>query len=113
MPTTGYQEFNFSVQESTNAYAVVGGASGVMDTRSYATLVLTLVVATASVDWKVQGANQPDFDDAVEVQAEAAVAGGAVGNYVDDTASFAYYRVQIKSTVADTPGSVVLAGIAK
>ncbi|MHB8077435.1 hypothetical protein [Desulfosporosinus fructosivorans] len=63
--------------------------------------------------WTVFGANQADYSDEVVVQAAASVNAGANASYAVERAPYAYYRVKIRSTVADTPGGANLAGIAK
>ena len=61
----------------------------------------------------VFGANASDYSDEQIVQAEAAVAAAGKSSYVVAQAPYRYYRVKIKSTVADTPGTATVVGIAK
>lgn len=96
-------------QASTNSLV----AMGAIDTGIAKSLVYTLSVITASVDWTVFGANASDYSDEVEVQAEAAVAAAGLGTYTTTQAIYRYYRAKIKSTVADTPGTATIRGVAK
>jgi hypothetical protein len=94
---------------STNSLVALGA----IDTGPWKSLAYTIKVATASIDWTVFGANAADYSDEVVVQAEAAVAAAGVGSYVVAQAPFRHYRIKIKSTVADTPGTATAVGIAK
>jgi hypothetical protein len=105
-----YKEITPNSQASTNAFAVVTGTE--TDLAWARTLAFTIVVAGASVDWKVFGANRADYTDEVEVNS-ATVAAAAKGNYTVSPVPYRYYRVKIKSTVADTPGNAGVYGIAK
>ena len=96
---------------STNATAVLTGSD--FDARLWATIGLTLIVAAFGVTWTVTGANVSDFSDEVVVQAATAVAAGSVGFYSTYFAAFAYYRVKIIDTVANSHGTVTLNGLAK
>ena len=84
-----------------------------IDTISWQSLSYTIAVITDSIDWTVYGANQADYSDEVVVQAEAAVAAAAAGSYAVAQAVYRYYRVKIKSTVAETPGTATVVGVAK
>jgi hypothetical protein len=99
------------VGTSTNATAVLANSD--FDARLWATIGLTLAVATFGVTWTVTGANVADFSDEVVVQVATAVAAGAVGSYSTFFAAFAYYRVKIIDTVANSHGTVILNGIVK
>lgn len=105
-----HQEFSPGAQASTNAFAVVAGTQ--IDLAWARTLAFTITVAANSVDWKVCGANAADFSDEVDVNS-ATVAAAAKGNYTVSPVPYRYYRVKIKSTVADTPGNATVFGIAK
>jgi len=94
---------------STNSLVALAA----IDIGSWQSLAYTIKVATASVDWTVFGANAADYSDEVIVQAEAAVAAAGIGSYAVAQAPYRYYRVKIKSTVADTPGTATVVGIAK
>lgn len=94
---------------STNSLVALAA----IDTGPWLSLAYTIAVATASVDWTVFGANEADYSDEQVVQAEAAVAAAATGTYVVAQAPYRYYRVKIKSTVVDTPGTATVVGIAK
>lgn len=98
-------------QASVNALTVLAGSE--IDARAWRSVAYTLQVITASVNWTVFGANESDYSDEVEVQAEAAVAANATGSFSDGEAPFGHYRAKIKSTVADTPGTATLRGLAK
>ena len=99
-----------NLQASTNAFVVVAGTE--VDLAWARTLAFTIIVAGASVDWKVYGANRADYTDEIEVNS-ATVAAAARGNYTVSPVPYRNYRVKIKSTVADTPGNAGLYGIAK
>lgn len=94
---------------STNSLVAVAP----IDTGPWLSLAYTISVATESVDWTVFGANAADYSDEQVVQAEAAVAAAATGTYAVAQAPYRYYRVKIKSTVPDTPGTATIVGIAK
>ena len=94
---------------STNSLVALAA----IDTGPWKSLAYTIKVATASVDWTVFGANASDYSDEQIVQAEAAVAAAGKSSYVTAQAPYRYYRVKIKSTVADTPGTATVVGIAK
>lgn len=98
-------------QASTNAYVVLAGST--LDARGWRSLSYTIAVATNAVTWESYGANASDFSDEVIVNAGASVAGGANSSYSVSPPPYAYYRVKIKSTVADTPGTATLRGIQK
>ncbi len=100
-----------AAQNSTNVDVPLAGSE--MDVRAWKSLAYTLKVATAAVTWTVFGANFADYSDEVIVQTAASVNAGANASYSVERAPYAYYRVKIRSTVADTPGSAILVGIAK
>ena len=100
-----------AAQASTNALAVVTGST--VDARLWGAVSYTIVVVTASVDWEIQGAHASDFSDAVVVQAAAAVGAGASSSWSSTAPVWSYYRVRIRSTVADTPGTVTLRGLGR
>lgn len=98
-------------QLSTNAYVVLTGSG--MDLRAWRSLAYTIAVITNDVTWEVYGANASDYSDEQAVQAGASVAAAATGTYAVTQAPYAYYRVKVKSTVAETHGTATLRGIAK
>lgn len=102
---------NPNLQASTNAWVVVAGSAA--DLRPWRSLSYTIVVADASVNWEVFGANRSDYGDEASVKASAAVAAAGKDTYAVAQAPYSYYRIKIKSTVADTPGSAGVYGIAK
>ena len=95
--------------ESTNTYVALGPIT----VGSLRSVSITIKVATDSIDWTVFGANQSDFSDEVEVQAEAAVGAGSNASYSVAQAPYLNYRAKIKSTVTDNPGDVTLVAVAK
>jgi hypothetical protein len=98
-------------QASANAYADVAGST--LDTLNAQFVSYTLVNTGANtLTWKVLGANNPDFSDVQQVQAPADVLAAGVASY-SGSAVWRYYKVQVVSKVADTPGSAVVRGIAK
>jgi len=105
-----YETIASNVTASTATYAVIGS---VIDARTASSLALTVVNASQTISFKVEAANQPDFDDVVEAKAEADILAGAVGTYAVAPAPYAYYRVQIKDKVSGTHGSAVLTAIVK
>ena len=100
-----------AAQASTNVDAVVVGSE--VDARSWRSLAYTIKVITNAVTWTVFGANSADYSDEVVVQSAASVSAGSSGSYAVTQAPHAYYRVKIRSTVADTPGTATVVGIAK
>ena len=105
-----YAEVQPNLQASTNLFVEVAGSAA--DAANFLTLAFTMIVAVASVDWKVYGANRADFTDEAEVKS-ATVAAAAKDSYTVSPAPFRFYRVKVKSTVADTPGNVGVYGIMK
>lgn len=100
-----------AAQLSANTDAVVTGSE--IDARPWRSLAYTIKVATNAVTWTVFGANASDYSDEVVVNSAASVAAGSASSYAVSQAPYAYYRVKIRSTVADTPGTATIAGIAK
>lgn len=98
-------------QTSTNADAVVAGSE--IDARMWRSLAYTIKVAVNAVTWTVFGANASDYSDEVVVNSAASVAAGSASSYAVSQAPYAYYRVKIRSTVADTPGTATIVGVAK
>lgn len=105
-----FHEYTPNVQASTASYALLGS---VLDCRAANSVALTVINADQTIQYKVQGANQSDFDDAVEVQAEADLAATAIGSYASAAPVWAYYRVLIKDKVGGTHGNAVLTAIVK
>jgi hypothetical protein len=102
-----------TAQNTTNSYAAVTGST--IDIRAFRSVSYSIrnSAGVNSLDWKVQAANVSDFSDVVDVKAEAAVAAAGIDSYAVAQAPYSYYRVVVKSTVADTPGTAVVHGIAK
>ena len=100
-----------AAQASTNSYAVVTDSNGTA--RAWQSISYTIKVITNSVDWTVHGANISDFSDEVIVNAESSVAAGATDSYAVTQAAYSYYRVKIKSTVADNAGTATVTGVMK
>lgn len=100
-----------AAQLSANADAVVVGSE--IDARAWESLAYTIKVATNAITWTVFGANTADYSDETVVQAAASVDVGASGSYAMAQAPYAYYRVKIRSTVADVHGTATVVGIAK
>lgn len=94
---------------STNSYVALAA----IDTGPWLTLAYTIAVITNAVTWEVYGANASDYSDEQIVQAGASVAAGGKGTFTATQAVYRYYRVKIKSTVADTHGTATVRGIAK
>lgn len=100
-----------AAQLSTNADAVVTGSE--IDARPWRSLAYTIKVAANAVTWTVFGANASDYGDEVVVNGAASVDPGLASSYAVSQAPYAYYRVKIRSTVADTPGTATIVGVAK
>ena len=100
-----------ATQETTDAYADLTNSK--LDAYEHNTVcyVIKNTDGANSIDWKVLGSN--DDSEYVEVQAEAAVAAGAVGTFLTATAYYRYYKVQIKATVGGSQGDADLTGHAK
>lgn len=100
-------------QATTNAYADVAGSK--IDSKTKGKLAFTILNAHAanSLDWKVLAS----IDDTtyVEVKTEAVVAAQGVGSFEATATQMAYryFKVQVKSVVADTPGTAQVCGYAK
>jgi len=105
-----FTEITPNAQASTNAYTLLGD---VLDCRAANSVALTVINATQTITYKVEGANRSNFTDAVQVQAPADLAAGAIGNYASASPVWAYYRVMIVDKVAGTHGSSVLTAIVK
>lgn len=105
-----YETIASNVTASTAAYAVIGS---IIDTRAATSLALTVLNVDQTISFKVEAANQPDFDDAIEAKAEADILAAAIGTYVVAPAPYAYYRVQIKDKVGGIHGNAVLTAIVK
>lgn len=100
-----------AAQVSTNTDAVVIGSE--IDVRPWKSVSYTIRAATNAVTWTVFGANAADYSDEAPVQGAASVAAGANGTYAVEQSPYAYYRVKIRSTVADAHGTATIRGIAK
>ena len=106
------QEVSPAAQASTNSYVAVTGSP--LDVTWQKSVAYTIENTGAdTIDWRVVAGNASDFSDAIIVQAEAAVAAAAFGNYSVVTAVWKHYRVEVKSTVADTPGEATVLGVGK
>ena len=100
-------------QDTTNPYVDVAGS--LLDTLNNLTASYTILntAAVNAITWQVLGANASDFSDAVVVKAGASVLALAVDSYSANPAVWRYYKVQIKSTVAATPGTAQVRGVSK
>jgi len=97
---------------TTNEYAAVPGS--LVDARGWDVICVTVPVSTNAVKWFLRAANKADFSDNVAESSELTSAAGTVGKYSTlFAASYAYYRLEAKSSVADTPGSITATIIAK
>jgi len=100
-------------QNSGNAYADVVGSK--IDSEGKTRVVYTILNADVanSIDWKVLAS----VDDVtyIEVEAEASLAATVVSSWVASAieTSYRYFKIQIKSTVADTHGIAQVRGYAK
>jgi hypothetical protein len=94
---------------STNSYAYVTDSS--LDVRAWVSVDYRIDVLTNSINWQVWADNDPNFGTEVVVQAEATVAANASGTYAIVKAPYTYYRIKIKSTVAETHGVVSVYGL--
>jgi hypothetical protein len=101
-----------AAQASTDAWTDVAGST--LDTLNRLAVSYTCVNSGAdTISWRVLGANASDFSDAVEVQASADILTTAAASYSTDTAVWRYYKIQIESKVAGTPGAATVNGVAK
>jgi len=100
-------------QTSSNVLSIV--ASSGVDTRVWKSLAYTILNTHGAnaVDWTVFGANTADFSDEVIVQVAATVVPGDADSYALAQAPFAYYRVKIVSTVADSHATCIVRGVQK
>lgn len=106
------QEVSPAAQASTNAYAAVTDSE--LDVTWQKSVAYTIENSGAdTIDWRVVAGNASDFSDAIIVQVEAAVVAAAFDDYSVVTAVWKHYRVEVKSTVADTPGGATVLGVGK
>lgn len=100
-------------QTTTNSYADVTGSKIDSLTKGKVCYTIKNAHAANSIDWKVLAS----IDDTtyVEVEAEAAVAGTATSSWEASATevSYRYFKVQVKSTVAETHGTAQVRGYAK
>ena len=103
----------WTTQETTNAYVTLGTVwdkSGFLN----GTIQLWNTDGANSIDYQILGSlDGTNYD--ITVQAETAIASGGndlvnVGG-VSDAPYIPYLKIQIKSTVADTPGDVNAFGV--
>lgn len=100
-------------QASANAYADVAGTK--IDAAGKTRVVYTITNGHAAnvLSWKVLAS----IDDVtyIEIEAEADLAASASSSWVASATetSYRYFKVQIKSKVADTPGTAQVRGYAK
>lgn len=98
-------------QTSTNAYVDIGKIDAEGKTR----VVYTIYNAHAanSIDWKVLAS----VDDVtyIELKAETALAAVTAASWIASATetSYRYFKIQIKSTVAETHGTAQVRGYAK
>lgn len=96
---------------TTNDYADIGK----LDSNGKTRVVYTIYNAHAAngITWKVLAS----IDDAtyVEVEAEATLAAVTAASWVasETETSYRYFKIQVKSTVAATPGTAQVRGYAK
>lgn len=101
-----------TAQASTNAYVSITNSK--IDTLGYSSLSYTIKNTGAdSITWQVLGGNVLDLSDGVVVNGPSTLAAGVSASYAVAPAPYRYYIVQVKSTVADTPGQATVHGIAK
>ena len=99
-----YEVLHGCAQDSTDSYVAVTGSE--LDARAWRSVAYTMDVITNGVKWQVFADNASAFGSEVIVQAEALVAADAQGTFTLANAPYSYYRIKIKSAVAQTPGSV-------
>ena len=92
---------------STNAYTTLV----TLDALKFRSLSTSVAVATNGVTWKIDKSN--NGTDWFQEKAESAVAAGSTESYENANISFRYYRIQIKSSVADTPGTLTADSLLK
>lgn len=97
---------DLDAQATTNSYVDVSGSN--VDTLRYKSL--SFVVGNTDeandLDFKVLASN--DGTNYVEVQAEATVQELTGGTYAVTQAAYRYYKVQVKSTIAETPAEATV-----
>ena len=96
---------------TTNAYADLG----LIDAQGKTRVVYTIANAHAAnvISWKVLAS--VDGTTWIEIEAEADIAGTASSSWVADATetSYRYFKTQVKSKVAGTPGTAQVRGYAK
>jgi hypothetical protein len=99
-------------QPTVDAWTDVTGST--LDSLHALTVSYTVINDGAdTISWKILAGNAADFSDAVEAQASADVLAAAIASYSTNTAVWRYYKVQVISKVALTPGAALVHGIAK
>jgi hypothetical protein len=100
-------------QDTTDAYEDVAGSKIDSETKGKVAFTILNAHAANAIKWKVLAS----LDDVtyIEVEAEAAVAALAAGSWIASATevSFRYFKVQVKSAVAATPGTAQVRGYAK
>lgn len=97
--------------ETTDSFVDVGLIDAEGKTR--VVYVVTNTDAANTIEWKVLASL--DNSTFVELEAAADLAAEATASWVADSAeaSYRYFKVQVKSKVAETPGDLSLRGYAK
>ena len=99
-------------QASTNTSTFVTAST--LDAYQAMSVSYTVKNAGAnSVNFEVIAGNLADLSDAVQVQAPATVANGAVGSYAVSIAPYVFYGIKIVDTVGGNHGTVTVRGRAK
>jgi len=101
-------------QATTDAYADVAGSKIDTGPRTIGSVAIVAknTHAANDINWKILAS----IDDVtyVEVQAEATIQQVSVGTpYTVGPAPYRFYKVQVKSTLAGTPGTAIIHVIAK
>jgi hypothetical protein len=90
-------------QASTNSFVVLDGSE--LDARAWRSLEYSLTVLGNDVDWAVYGDNAVAFGTEVCVQVADTIVQSASGSFSVANAHYEFYRIKIKSTVAETVAS--------
>jgi hypothetical protein len=99
-------------QASTNPFVDVAGSS--MDALTSQSISYTIINTGAnSLTWQVLAGNAADGSDAAVISGPAALIAAAVASFSQSPALWRFYKIQIKSTVAATPGTASIHGVAK
>jgi hypothetical protein len=99
-------------QASTNPFVDVAG-SNLDATRSNSVSYTITNTGVNSLTWQVLAGNASDGSDAAVISGPAALLAAATASFSQSPALYRFYKIQIKSTVAATPGTAVVNGVAK